>query len=328
MNDKRATTSATALPPSPGALAQAAEWFVLFASGDASQAEYDRWHAWRAALPEHEQAWQRTEQRMAGFSAIPATQRKLAAQTLRAAATRPASRRRFLAQLGVLLAVGGSGGWMLSRGDSPTGQISTAIGEQRELQLADGGQLVLDTDSAVRIDYTAESRSVHLQRGQVWIETAPDALRRPFVVITREGKAEALGTRFTVSQENDATRIAVLAQRVAMHSADASARPVILLAGQTARFGRHGLIAQGSADSADATWSTGMLVADAMPLGEFVSRLARYRASALRCAPEVADLPISGAFPLRDTERTLAAVVATLPVRRVLDGESETLVRR
>ena len=59
-----------------------------------------------------------------------------------------------------------------------------------------------------------------------------------------------------------------------------------------------------------------------------VSRLARYRPSALRCAPEVADLPISGAFPLRDTERTLAAVVATLPVRRVLDGESETLVRR
>ncbi|KOQ39380.1 iron dicitrate transport regulator FecR, partial [Achromobacter xylosoxidans] len=40
-----------------------------------------------------------------------------------------------------------------------------------------------------------------------------------------------------------------------------------------------------------------------------------YRSGWIDCAPEVAHLPISGAFPLEDTDRVLATVADTLPLR-------------
>jgi transmembrane sensor len=58
-----------------------------------------------------------------------------------------------------------------------------------------------------------------------------------------------------------------------------------------------------------------MLPVDGMPLAEFLAELRRYRTGWIDCAPEVASLPISGAFPLADTDRVLAAVADTLPLR-------------
>jgi transmembrane sensor len=62
-------------------------------------------------------------------------------------------------------------------------------------------------------------------------------------------------------------------------------------------------------------WTEGVLYAEKMPLGAFCAELARYRPGLLRCAPEVAALPVSGAFQLADTDATLAALAASLPVR-------------
>ncbi|KAG1069902.1 hypothetical protein G6F40_017608 [Rhizopus arrhizus] len=52
-----------------------------------------------------------------------------------------------------------------------------------------------------------------------------------------------------------------------------------------------------------------------MRLGDFIAELSRYRRGYLGCAPEVADLRIVGAYAVGDTDRVLAALAATLPVR-------------
>ena len=58
-----------------------------------------------------------------------------------------------------------------------------------------------------------------------------------------------------------------------------------------------------------------MLLAIDMPLGTLTEELGRYRSGVVRCDPAVADIVVSGAFSLRDTDASLALLQKTLPVR-------------
>ena len=58
-----------------------------------------------------------------------------------------------------------------------------------------------------------------------------------------------------------------------------------------------------------------MLVVDNVRLGDMIQELGRYRHGYLGVAPEVADLRITGSFPLHDTDLALDALLPTLPVQ-------------
>ncbi len=312
--------------PSPAVLTQAAEWFVLLASGEASEDDRCRWHAWRNAHPAHEKAWQRAEATVARLADIPSGQAGASSQALRLP---PAGkrRRRFVAQLAILL-VGSSTGWLAYRESDLSASAITAVGELRSVQLADGGQLQLDTDTAVDIEYSAKTRLLRLRRGRILIETAPDPANRPFMVETADGRATALGTRFTVEQDKEGSRVVVLEKKVAVHGYREGAANFIVAAGESVRFDRDGIRLHSIALAADSAWSQGMLIADDMRLADFVAQLARYRRPTLTCAADAANLRISGAFPLHDSEHILAALSETLPVRLVRDESGERLEAR
>lgn len=79
---------------------------------------------------------------------------------------------------------------------------SAAIGQYRELTLADGTRVVLNTDSAIDVLFDASQRLIRLRRGEILVHTAPDnrVPSRPLRVTTGEGQMQALGTRFTVRE--------------------------------------------------------------------------------------------------------------------------------
>ena len=58
-----------------------------------------------------------------------------------------------------------------------------------------------------------------------------------------------------------------------------------------------------------------MLVLDNVRLADMISELNRYQRGHLGVAPEVADLRITGSFPLNNVERALNALLPTLPVQ-------------
>jgi transmembrane sensor len=62
-------------------------------------------------------------------------------------------------------------------------------------------------------------------------------------------------------------------------------------------------------------WTRGMLVVDNARLEDLVHELGRYRRGHLGVTPEVADLRITGSFPLKDTNLALSALLPTLPVQ-------------
>ena len=93
------------------------------------------------------------------------------------------------------------------------------------------------------------------------------------------------------------------------------AEPYVVNAGERARMGPTGVVAAGPAQARSLGWTQGMLLANDMPLGDFLAELGRHRQGYLGCDPAVARLKVSGSFPLADTDRILAVLQADLPIQ-------------
>lgn len=298
----------------PAILREAAGWLVRFQSESLSPSEREAFDRWRARSPAHAAAWQRAEEMLRGFGQVPP---RIAGDTLRRL-DRPGRRQAARALAGLLIA--GPVAWLGWR-ELPWREWSadarTATGEQRRLELVDGTQLVLNTASAVDIDYTAQQRTVWLRAGEILLTTGSDTpqLRRPFIVQTAQGAIRALGTRFLVRDEGDAVRVAVFEGAVEIWPVAAAGSATVLPAGRQTVFNGREVQPQIPVETSAASWEQGMLAARNWRLADLVDELARYRRGMLRCDPAVAGLRVSGAFPLNDIDASLRLLEKTLPVR-------------
>ncbi|MDG9929560.1 FecR domain-containing protein [Pseudomonas sp. GD04015] len=201
----------------------------------------------------------------------------------------------------------------------------TASGERRRLVLPDGTLLELNTATAVDVRFDEQQRSVVLHGGEILVGTAHDPLGRPFTVVTPEGRLVPVGTRFVVRRDDaptrasGVTRLAVTEGMVQIHPADgAGETPVLVKASEQAYFSRHQVTAVQPLREAGLAWTEGVLVAEGMPLGDFIAELSRYHRGRLRCEAEVAHLRITGTWPLAadsPSEAILASLERQLPVR-------------
>ncbi|THF56863.1 FecR domain-containing protein [Pseudothauera rhizosphaerae] len=314
-------------PLTQDVLQQAAQWFAVLADHRTTETERQRWQAWLEADAAHRRAWQRVESVSQRFAELQAGSPAAAHAALRRTPSR--GRRQALRVLG-----GGGvallGAWLLAREHllddrrlaalaAWTADERTTVGEVRELRLADGGSLWLNTASAADIDYGADLRRIALHAGELLVHTAPDPQQppRPLVVDTLHGRLTALGTRFSVTLEDGATLVSVFDGAVDVAPRGGPAQ--VLGAGQQARFDRRTVHAPAVAARARESWSRGLLVAEDRRLDDFVAELARYVPLQLEVAPEVAALRLVGVYPMRepvhDFGRCIAALQAALPVR-------------
>ena len=100
-------------------------------------------------------------------------------------------------------------------------------------------------------------------------------------------------------------KVAVLEKAVEVSVSPSKAR---LEAGQRMAFGPAGLGAMQSSDASVGAWRQGSIIAIDRPLGELLADLSRYRPGLLHCDPQIAGLKVSGAFPIDNTDRALAAL--------------------
>jgi transmembrane sensor len=89
----------------------------------------------------------------------------------------------------------------------------------------------------------------------------------------------------------------------------------VVQAGQQLVFSAGRLNTPTVADPSREAWRRGVLLADNLPLGELIEELSRYRPGHLHCDPTVANLPVMGSFPLKDTDQALRLLEAALPIR-------------
>lgn len=314
INDAPRTQPLTNAPLPKATLEAAARWYVQLHDvdpGDATAgARHIAWQQWLAADEGHRLAWARMEALEQRLNGLPAD---IAAPTLTG---KTAQRRRTVKLLGMLVAAGAftallpqiESGVRVARAD-----YRTRTGERRQLVLADGGILDINTDSAVDVEYTETARYLHLLRGDILVQTAKDPHRRPFEVHTAQGRIRALGTRFSVSYQENQTRVAVLEDSVEIHPS--AGAPIRLDAGQEAVFSTLGATSTKPVSIGEASWSQGKLVVIEQRLADFLGELERHRPGKIVCAPEIADMRLSGAFRLDDTDEVLDNLAASLPIK-------------
>lgn len=293
---------------------QAADWFVLIDSGEATAHDLTVLEQWREASPAHEQAWQQA-QRISGLaSALP----EQTSATLRRR-TR-LDRRKAIKQLGMLIAAVPTG-WLAWRAVEQQGWLAdyhTATGEQRRLVLADGTVIQLNTATRINVDYTNASRTVHLLGGEILIETAHDpeahlhSKPRPFIVQTTYGQIQPLGTRFVVRHIDDHVFVAVEQGAVQINNGRDTK---VIEAGMQSRFDAEAIAQPQALIASEWHWSRGVISADDTPLAEFIAELSRYRPGILRCDPAVADIRITGAYQLQDTDAILLNLAKVFPIK-------------
>lgn len=300
--------------PVPADVLEAAiAWQLSLDSGGGSVQEREAFAQWHAADEEHARAWRQLGMLDQRFS--------LASGPARAALlqSRVSIRRRMrkvgsgLASIVAVIGLALFTGERYLSLDYWLADQRTATGEQRTLRLSDGTLVSLNTHSALDVRFDDRQRRIVLQEGEILVETGHND-PRPFIVETREGSMRALGTRFLVKREDQGTRLSVLKSAVAAHP-QATDQEQILREGQQVLMRREGLGPTVALSPGADAWIRGMLVVDNVRLEELVHELGRYRPGYLGVEPKVADLRITGSFPLQDTDLALTALLPTLPVQ-------------
>ena len=305
-------------------LKQAADWYATLGDAAVSDQERAAWRAWLAgSRPRPGVATHR-----GGQPQVHAIARKTSAGQLQPRRTGGGRRRRpplaghaarrVVNGLAGILGLGAATwlGWRHTPLPALVAALradyATGTGERRELRLADGSRVWLNTGTALQVRYQDSMRSLALLAGEILIETAPDAQGRPFFVQTRFGRLQALGTRFTVRLTDQQTRLDVFDGAVEILTQYGGQRRIE--AGGAARFDDRALTPLDGADDMRAAWSKGILLADNMPLGDLLAELSRYRRGHINVAPAVASLKVMGVYPTDDTDQALAMLAQTLPI--------------
>ena len=291
-------------PISRSVLAQAAHWHVELCGGGADPQALA---AWLAESGEHVRAWDLLRQMNGQMKSIPAT---LALPALQASHLKRRAAAKLLAML--VATAGGIGlgqiGMESNAWQSWTASLRTAPGQRRRVLLADGGTLELNTDSAADVEYSATRRLLRLHRGEIMVATAPDA--RPFLVDTVHGVIRALGTRFAVRCDAEASSVTVFEHAVEVrshgHATPGTSRRVE--AGQQLRYTRLGDAGVTPAPRHQDSWTRGMLVTTDWPLQRLVAELARYRRGHLACDASVAYQSVTGTYRLDNIDAALESL--------------------
>lgn len=310
------SSHATAIPANVAD--QAVHWLIELQATPSSPRLLANWRRWRAQHPDHERAWQRIESVNTSLRNLSTpVQAALAHATL--TPTRSGSRRQAVKTLAALFFTGGAV-WLIR--EEPVwrrwaADHHTRVGERRTLMLADGSELVLNTDSAITLAFSDTQRRVRLIAGEVLISTAkdPHAHARPFIVETAQGEAQALGTRYGVRQLRGATQVSVHEAVVEIRPHRGAGLRRRLQAGERAWFSDTRVESTASTDESDTAWASGMIVARGMRLQDFLGDLSRYSTLSITWDPGVAGLQVSGSYPLADIAQVLEAVCAVLSLQ-------------
>jgi transmembrane sensor len=349
---------------------EAATWIWRMEGGPTGKADPDGFEAWLRQDPRHRRAvdelskvWEALDglagsQRHADPVASPETglRQPMTAHepatpcrpdTLRLRAT-PGRPLWFAAAAAVLVAAIGAALWLGKAGENQI--LATAVGQHRNVVLADGTVVSLNTNTIVETNIGRRSREIHLRKGEAHFDVAPDR-SRPFLVYAGDAVVRAVGTEFEVRVRTDRhVDVLVTQGRVEVQPDTSDAEP---RSPETATVSAAGMHDRNSATrtsvravsagealstattdypvipvspeqlSSEQAWREGAVVFDSEPLAQAIAEIQRYTDSRIVIGdPAIATLPVGGRFETDDLQGFLDGLQAALPVtiRRTADG--------
>lgn len=195
------------------AVDQALDWFLRRQSGEGNDARQETdFRVWLEADPSHSKAWSDIDATWNAPETLVSAQlldpwSQKEAGGVKHVGPRWLSRRQMMtggalamaASLLLIVALPTVSREILPR---MLADYTTQTGEKREIRLPDGSRMILNTYSAVALEFGDGKRGVRLLQGEAWFDVVHDPAH-PFHVGARHIYAEVKGTAFSVAVEGD-----------------------------------------------------------------------------------------------------------------------------
>lgn len=294
---------------------RAVEWLIEWQSADDPEKVWQSIFDWRQLDHRHDQAWQHIENINKKLSVL--SEPETAKITHKTLTTANSSRRNIIKALSILAFAGGSG-WLVSKQQPWQNWLAdyyTEIGEQQSISLNDGTEISLNSDTAIDVLYTATERRVKLVKGEIYIRSARlTDHNRPFIIEVPQGELQPIGTRFSVRQITNHSRVAVYEGKVQVQPATKPQR-FILDSGKSLTFTQSSWSETLNINEIETAWTRGMIVTSDMRLQDFLTELNRHRTGVIQCDPDIANLKVSGTYPINQADKVLQTLSNALPIR-------------
>jgi len=336
----------------------ACDWFVEFRVGEPDETERGQFLAWLRESPAHMAAYLEVAALWTESGAVDGRARwsieELVSQAraepdnvvaLSPSASVPVSfspaaevatgwwtRRTIAVAASTILALGlGLMWWLRLQPDV----YVTAVGEQRNVTLADGSIVRLNARSKLTVRLSEDRRAVELLEGQALFQVAKD-VHRPFTVTSDGTRVQAVGTEFDVRRRRSSLVVTVVEGRVAVFdiptngrraASDGRAAPVYVSAGEQVTMSPAG---PGSAKPVDPSmvtaWTRRQLVFEATPLSDVVEEFNLYNARRLVVRDRALQtFQVDGVFHSPDPA-PLLRFLRSKPGIRIVETESEIVI--
>jgi transmembrane sensor len=290
---------------------EARGWLIKLSSGAVDDHDLTRFHAWlddcsenRAAFETERRFWQKLE--------------FLRAETPPASNGKLKVGRRALLTGAIAAAAAGIVGypqfatWFEA-------DFRTGAGEQKRVQFPDGSTALLNTDTAMAIDFTANDRLVRLIQGEAQFSVRSENARR-FKVASLEGVSETGQSVFTVGAIDGLTTVTTQLGEVRVtapvadpRAYDASGHQVIVSQSEQTTYRQNQLPSKPAHVDLDMllAWQQGRLVFEGKPFDRAVREVSRYISERVIMASAARDnTPISAAFSTSEPIAALQALAA------------------
>lgn len=308
----------------------ARDWIVRLTSGNVSDADLQRFKAWRDRSPDHSQAFERERVFWQQLQILDGKSDGMPSFRPPARQQRPG----LIGRRGFLIGGGAAATAAAAMIAMPRLQLlwnaefTTAVGEQAEIPLPDGSIATLNTDSAIAVDFTPQIRLVTLLKGEAEFEVRSDPSSL-FRVAALGGNSDALGTTFSVKAFENMATITVREGHVGVAG---PAEPTDLngtMAGkvelganeQTTYVAGERPLPPSTVDTdVVMAWRKGRVIFEGKPFSAAIAELGRYVPErivlGLGAQP---DVPVSAIFSTRDALAAVQALAKTqgLVARRI-----------
>lgn len=299
------------------ALLQATNWHAHFQSGEAVKADYEAFERWKNAHPDHASVYQKLSSLWSGVEAVDTQAGKATIQAMMPGKRKNPGRKTTSGLLGLAVVLFGT--WLGMRSEYTQYYLAdhrSKTGEQSHITLADHSAVLLDTHSAINVNFNPQARHIALIKGALFIDVAKDA-SRPLIVETDIGSAQALGTQFSVEKGFGKMTVSVKESHVKVCAKTKAAECVTLAPGEEVDVERDHLSPVRQIDPIAAfAWTKGDLIADNLPLDTVLERLNRYKTGKLSYdADALHGVRVSGVLKLTEVDQTLQHISQTVPIQ-------------
>lgn len=288
----------------------AIEWEAMLRGGDIGRAEQEDFALWMDA-DINRRAWEALQRRLAPLRALQQQQASAVSAALRAQS--PSRRHLLKAGFGGLaLALSGLAVQRTMHHFGFDADWSSAVGQRRQLTLADGTQLLLDAQTRIYRTKEGTAPGMWVEQGQVLLRSAAYEEQTQYIA-TRHGLISARAAVLDIGRLYKRSIVSLAAGEATLTRRGQA--PIAINAGDTLYFDASSAQHVDLSFDAASAWKKGLFVADRTTLAELFEAFNRYHPGFVQVVGDAVEKRISGVFRLDRLDQTLAQVCDNLPVR-------------